>query len=154
MIERSVGTIVHNYIVGGGYQGNTEELDNTVKQMAEVLQTIYSRDIEIRFNTDGNSGGAWLKNSLPGFSGNCQVGLCAGLRIIRPNGMTDDEIFEKRKEWWTWPKELYIATNLKPSVLPISFTCNCKTYDYRYHTSIKEATQYLLDNVDIAKILP
>lgn len=154
MINRSAGTIVTvgsiPYIVGGGYQGNTNELDKTVMEMAEILHELYGKDVEIRFNSDGNSGGAWLKNSLKGFDGNCQVGMCADLQAIQPEGMSDDEFF---KQWRTLPKELYIATNLKPSILPTSFVCNSETYDYRYHKTIAEAVRFLKDNVITEKIL-
>ena len=67
------------YLVGNGGQGKTEDLDKLVQQAANWLANEFERDIEIRFNSNRESGGAWLKNSLEGFAGNCQVGLGAGL---------------------------------------------------------------------------
>src|SRR3972149_6383681 len=88
------------YFCGNGYEGLTKELDNTVKREAELLTTTFNRDVEIRFNADRESGGAWLVNSLKGFAGNCQVGLNAGLRAIKPEGMShEDWLFRATRQF-------------------------------------------------------
>lgn len=77
-IERSTGTpmqaggVVYG-MAGGGYSGATAELDETVQQAAEALAGAYGRDIEIRFNSDRESGGAWLKTP-DGFSAHVGIG--------------------------------------------------------------------------------
>ncbi len=86
------------YAVGAGYQGITHELDETVQRAAEMLADAFGIDVEIRFNTDRRSGGAWLVDDKPGLSGNASVGLCAGLRAQRPEGLTDEQ-------WWDMPIE-------------------------------------------------
>lgn len=65
-IERSAGLPVTfgnlcYGMAGGGYSGATDKLDATVARAAEVLRNTYGMDIEIRFNSDRESGGAWLK---------------------------------------------------------------------------------------------
>jgi hypothetical protein len=64
-IERSPGVplgsggVIYG-MAGGGWSGVTAELDDTVMQAAEALASAYGRDIEVRFNSDRESGGAWL----------------------------------------------------------------------------------------------
>lgn len=154
-ITRSAGlyTGYGAYFCGNGYEGSTRELDDTVKRGAELLGTTFNRDIEIRFNSDQQSGGAWLKNSLKGFAGNCQVGINAGLRAIRPEGMSNEDYY---KTWRTLPKELYIATYVaKPALknpnLADSGNENSR-YCYMIHKSVTEALAWLAANVDREKI--
>lgn len=75
-------------LVGSGYRGKTEELDLVVQKAAELLANFFQRDIEIRFNSDQESGGAFIKDKKKGMDGSCQVGLCAGLRPEYPNHMS------------------------------------------------------------------
>ena len=65
-IERSAGFplgggAVTYGIAGGGWSGVTVELDDVVLQAAGALAAAYGKDIEIRFNSDRHSGGAWLR---------------------------------------------------------------------------------------------
>jgi hypothetical protein len=84
-IERSKGTPV---IVGGivqgmagdGYQGCTAELDALVCEAAAALAEAYGADVEIRFNGDRESGGAWLKTPD---GRNNRVGIAAHLVTAR-----------------------------------------------------------------------
>lgn len=62
-IERCAGiTTGLGYVVGGGYYGKTEELDNIVTKEAEILQKLYGKNVVIRFNSDRMSGGAYIKD--------------------------------------------------------------------------------------------
>ncbi len=155
-ITRSTGlyTGIGAYFCGNGYEGLTKELDDTVKCEAEYLTTTFKRDVEIRFNSDRESGGAWLKNSLKGFEGNCQVGLGAGLRPIRPEGMSFEDY---HKAWRTLPKELYIDTYVDISVLKDTSLANSGSpdpdYCFLHHKSVDEALAWLVANVDRGKIL-
>ena len=62
-ISRSPGIAVHNYIVGGGWRGCSNELDTVVMQEAEFLRDHYHINVTIRFNSNRLSGGAWLIDS-------------------------------------------------------------------------------------------
>lgn len=62
-IKRSAGypTGVAGFIAGSGYEGLTDALDNSVKKDAEWLAEEFpGYDVEIRFNSDRRSGGAFL----------------------------------------------------------------------------------------------
>lgn len=162
MIARSIGLPVTvasiPYLVGSGYQGLTDELDNAVKLEAELLAKTFNRDIEIRFNSDRGSGGAWLVNSLKGFDGNCQVGLCAGLVAKTPEGMSREDFLIKSTFQFinSQPKELYIATNVNPSALKDANLTNSGNSDSRYcwltHKTIEGALAWLVANVDTDKL--
>ena len=155
MITRSAGlyTGYMGFFCGNGYEGLTKELDATVVKQAKLLAKAFNRDVEIRFNSDRESGGAWLKNSLPSFEGNCQVGFTAGLSPIKPEDMTDDEYF---KSWQTLPKELYISTYVKSSVLKNPNLANEGNPESRYcsleHKTTELALAWLIENVDTDKI--
>lgn len=65
MITRSTGIpltagSVTVALAGGGWQGITAELDGIVAHAAEVLAAAYGLDVEVRFNSDRESGGAFL----------------------------------------------------------------------------------------------
>lgn len=61
---------------GGGYTGITAELDQVVEQAAQRLAAAYGTDVEIRFNSDRESGGAWLRTPD---GANADLGICASL---------------------------------------------------------------------------
>ncbi len=164
-IERCIGLAARvndrptGYIVGGGYEGGTPELDRVVMQAAEMLIKEFGRAIEIRFNSDQRSGGAFLKNSLPGFKGNCQIGLCAGLRKIEPPEWTEEEFWAafRTPKYEALPEEIYIATNTKASVLkdPALATEgpeDSEKYAYIYHESLEVGLEWLKANVAREKI--
>ena len=140
-ITRSYGTPVTvggiPYLVGNGGEGKTPELDNLVKQCAEWLANEFMRDIEIRFNSHRESGGAWLKNPLVGFAGNCQVGLGAGL-------------------WSNGIKGLFTDVYLDSSALKDKATANSGNPDSRYYcqcfNTFEEATADLLAKIDRSKM--
>lgn len=160
-ITRSTGlyTGYMAYFCGNGYEGLTEELDDIVKREAELLTTTFNRDIEIRFNSDRESGGAWLKNSLEGFAGNCQVGLGAGIRTVKPEGMSrDDWVHNSTRQFRdSQPKELYIDTYVKQSALKNPSLADSGLDDSRYcflhHKSVDQALAWLIANVDTETIL-
>lgn len=81
-IERNAGTPLPGtmLVAGGGYSGITGELDAVVSQAADQLAQAYGMDIEIRFNSDRESGGAWLKDAAGRHS---WVGICAQLVTAR-----------------------------------------------------------------------
>ena len=69
------------YIVDSGYKGATKELDDRVQGAASALAERFGSDVEIRFNSDRRSGGAWLVTH-PGDNGidaNTWIGINASL---------------------------------------------------------------------------
>ena len=79
-ISRSPGIAVHNYIVGGGWRGCSNELDTVVMRDAEFLRDHYHINVTIRFNSNRLSGGAWLIDSKKdGIGSNSSIGLGASL---------------------------------------------------------------------------
>ena len=98
-IERSAGLLIRvdgvTYgFAGGGYIGITAELDQVVLGAAETLAAAYGKDVEIRFNSDRESGGAFL--GTPDGS-NADVGICASLVIAAA------------RERWAWSARQYEA---------------------------------------------
>lgn len=97
MIQRSSGIVVNAggipWIIGGGYNGITQELDAVVEEAAKLLLATFNSDIEIRFNSNRRSGGAWLKNGIEGIWGNATIGITAGIIHIQPEDMNDNEWF-------------------------------------------------------------
>ena len=89
MIERFTGISTDTgYFVGNGYSGKIEELDNIVKKEAEILQGMYGLDIQIRFNFDRESGGAWVIDGKD----NCSIGLTAALLNSKSFYMSKEEM--------------------------------------------------------------
>ena len=76
MITRSIGTIPRFgnghpiptcIFPGGGYSGETEELDTAVQSAAKAINQAFGVAIEIRFNSHRRSGGAYmLGDNAPG----------------------------------------------------------------------------------------
>ena len=66
-ITRSTGIEVPGWpgpLPGGGYEGLTAELDAGVTDAARALQDAYGGNIEVRFNSNRRSGGAFMSNGL------------------------------------------------------------------------------------------
>lgn len=64
---------------GGGHTGLTPELDAFVSAAARAMDLAFPPDVEIRFNADRRSGGAWLVTPN---GGNANIGICARLPVI------------------------------------------------------------------------
>lgn len=181
-IERSTGIPI---VIGGvfygscgnGYEGKTKELDNVVMKEAMILADLFGKDIEIRFNSDRESGGAWIKNN----DGSSQVGLSAGLRTVFPNNMGYFEFLKANgiddflpQDWETrkkkeellekLPKRIGIETYIEIDVLKDGkleqYPENEDAKDYwRFedsismnHDSLEKAVQWLEENVNPQKI--
>lgn len=80
-IERSIGQAIPGMFLraGGGYCGATVELDAVVERAAELLREKFSCDIQIRFNSNQKSGGAWLAPNGKGAAAAGDVGVNAAL---------------------------------------------------------------------------
>lgn len=154
-------------IVGGGYSGATKELDNVVQKAAKMLSKAFGRDVEIRFNSDRHSGGAWLKDDLPGFKGNVQVGLSAAILPKVPKGMTRSEWHRDIAKRVGWGKEfqaevdraplaVVVETLMDDSVVHSPGVLNSGNPGSRYasheHKSLSEGLKFLLKHIDAAKV--
>jgi hypothetical protein len=126
---------------GGGYRGLTDELDALVQEAAEKLTAEYGRDVVIRFNSNRESGGAYLKDAP---TKDCLVGINGGL--YRPSwaelGMTMDDYLDRHRDDRAWyealPQTLGVHTNVNVAALidPSLAT------DGRYHRDPSEDSPY------------
>ena len=117
------------YMYGAGYEGATPELDHLVVRAAKMLTKAYGLDVEIRFNTDRRSGGAWLHSV--GQAGG--VGLGGGLGKQRPDGLTDQEWWGMdRAEYHALPDVLYIDTFIDAPYCVDPAIANHGNPDHRY----------------------
>ena len=96
-ITRSAGIPTGcGYLVGNGYEGKTKELDGIVYDIAEQLREMYGKDVEIRYNCDRESGGAFVRDN----DYSCKIGIGARLVSSVFRSMT-------RKEQIDFPMEDY-----------------------------------------------
>jgi len=169
-ITRSSGlpTGYPGFIAGGGYSGSTKELDDTVQKAAHLLTEEFGRDVEIRFNSHRESGGAWLKDDLLGFRGNCQVGLGAALRAKSPKGKTKEQWYDdlsRKHGAWTRsmldeiesaPKHVVVDTYIASAVVHDGEIVNSGNSDYRYashdHESLADGLAFLKRHVNRSKL--
>ena len=132
---------------GGGYRGLTDELDATVAQAAELLRVEYGRDVEIRYNSDRQSGGAFVIDDLPpGWDHKCVVGICAGLRPDG-TGVSDVKWFDPCFDRSVLPRKLIISTNVRAFALRDPSIANRQTYAYIDHPTLDAALAWLHENV-------
>ncbi len=83
-ITRSNGYVVNGgHIVGGGHSGLTQQLDEIVKRQAEWLREQFpDYAVQIRFNSDRKSGGAFIESSHT-LDGVVYIKLGASLRCSK-----------------------------------------------------------------------
>ena len=157
-IERYAGTNTGlGYVVGGGYSGKTDELDAAVQKEAEILQELYGRDIVIRFNSNRESGGAFVKDGAEDSS----IGLCACIfnakmrKMLRENALDFFNLpWKERVQLENNPDTMEYSVNVD-----LTMTDNtCSTgkfvgnYCYNDFTTLDEAVEYLKQNVKGLKL--
>lgn len=74
---------------GGGMEGATKQLDTAVMKAAAALKKAFGGNVEVRFNADQRSGGAWLKTKPYGSfptDQNARVGICYRLPHYKCEG--------------------------------------------------------------------
>lgn len=166
-IERSAGyNTGYGYIAGGGYEGKTKALDNAVKKAAEFMEKEFDRDIEIRFNSDRESGGAWLKDN----KGSTDLGLGANLRNVYPKGMDLESYLKSKGLDWikdpSWkireaekelPKKIVYDVGAEIKLLKTGYKIKTKHWDHGNSTYIdfstmKAAQNWIKHNVDYLKV--
>lgn len=157
-IERCAGINTGlGYVVGGGYSGKTDELDAVVQKEAEILQELYGRDVVIRFNSDRESGGAFIKDGAEDSS----IGLCARIfnakmrKMLRENALDFFNLpWKERVQLENNPDTMEYSVNVD-----LTMTDNtCSTgkfvgsYCYNDFTTLDEAVEYLKQNVKGLKL--
>lgn len=153
-ITRSPGIhIGHGYIAGGGYMGLSDELDATVQRAAEALAAAYpDYDVTIRFNSDRNSGGAWLvTDQSDGIGSNADIGIGASV------------ITQKHYDWREKDPDLYEGQEPLPPVGTVIIDAKVgervvigsPEREDRYVTvaSIDEALAFVQEHGDLGKLV-
>ena len=87
---------------GGGYQGKTKSLDEAVARLADWLEEHIDGMMEIRFNSHGLSGGAYIYPGQPKTyiiqpPHSPQIGL--GASLVRPEVMCERRHLERIESW-------------------------------------------------------
>lgn len=139
------------HLVGCGYSGITKDLDDIVLKAAELLKEKFNKDIEIRFNSDRYSGGAWVKDDKQ----NCSVGLGARLSNIKYLTMAEEEkerlAIKDIKNFLNNPDTIVINTaiSLNDTENTVNKNSNYIVFDYEYKdfNTLDEAFSYLIENV-------
>lgn len=148
MITRSEGISTGlGYFVGDGYEGLTKELDDAVAKVANLLKKTFSKHIEIRYNSNRRSGGAFIKDNT--YSD--QIGLGAGLYNRALNSMTKKERMElSDRGYEDLPKDMMLLYHV---VLADNLAINPKREDiYKYFKTSGAAHNWLLSHMNDAKV--
>lgn len=165
-IERSGGEIVQVAgmlaVVGGGYCGLTDELDAAVMRAAVMLRdTFPGWDVEIRFNSDRKSGGAWLVTpQRADFWRNGEVKLGAQLVPIMEGGYDPVRWLEMpRAEREALPCRVEIVSSVDEGVMRDPSVLNAGAYGdpgyrkhYTGHDTLEAGIAHLAEHVDPAKL--
>lgn len=152
MIGRCVGiSIGTGYLVGGGYCGKTEQLDEIVKKEAEILEDLYGLDVEIRFNSDRESGGAWVVDG----KSNCSIGLSAALGNSKLFNMTSEEKVKLSYDDYmelAENKDIIVFETMVDYYNTINKLCEADIYYkrdiYKDFLDLESAAEYLKNNVE------
>lgn len=79
-ITRDPGCVVGQHVVGGGTYGMTEALDSGIQKAAQFMSDKLGCNVVIRFNSDRQSGGAYIRDTNEtGLIGNASIGVCGVL---------------------------------------------------------------------------
>lgn len=152
-IERCAGINTGlGYVVGGGYSGKTDELDAVVQKEAEILQELYGRDVVVRFNSNRESGGAFIKDGAEDSS----IGLTACIfnakmrKMMRENALDFFNLpWKERVQLEDNPDSMEYSVNVD-----LTMTDNtCSTgkfvgnFCYNDFPTLDEAVEFLKQNV-------
>ena len=141
---------------GGGIRGLTDELDALVMEAAERLRTQVGADIQVRYNSDRKSGGAYLMPE----SKYGTIGVNAGLYPPSREdlGMTIDQWLDRvmTPEGKAWAKSLplhleihtyvHVGVLRDPSLADQGSSIG-QPYSYRKHDSLDAAFAWFRENV-------
>ncbi len=90
-ITRSHGIVVGGFNPGGGHSGRDPILDGMVADSADRLRTLFDADVEIRFNSDRISGGAFLREGHTIGVNHVTVRLSETVEFAKRHGLDPDE---------------------------------------------------------------
>jgi hypothetical protein len=119
-IERSTGIHIGGtgLFAGGGYEGATPDLDAIVAEGGRVLAEAYGMDVTIRFNSDRESGGAFLRtHEKDSIGANAEVGICASIVTARHRAQAEASAQRSEGEARTgrapWQREPLTASQIE-----------------------------------------
>ena len=151
MITRSCGIYVQGYRPGGGYEGKTKELDAIVSQAAGIMEKTFGCEITIRFNSDRESGGAFIKDK----NWSASVGICARLSnsvfekmdssekvsaLLNLSSLDFDKMFPS--------DSIVINTLIDKSLLNEVCSGVQRESESCVHETLQDAINYIIENVN------
>ena len=144
-IERCYGISTGlGYLVGAGGSGKTKELDDLVQKAAVLLKEKLGVNITIRFNTDRQSGGAFVQDGEM----SSKIGITAGLYNTAFRKMNTQEKMElTEKEWRQYldnPDAISVSSCLIENFLSKKSQFVCLDTEFRDFDSIEEAMHWIL----------
>ena len=150
MITRSIGGCFQGYIYGGGYEGKTKELDDIILKAADLMQKAFNTDITIRYNSDRESGGAWIKDN----SSSAIIGLNARMAKSQFNNMTTEQkINITTEEYNNLPFDMIVIdTVIEKSVLANENHVNLCSICCTDHNSLEDGIAWILEVTDTNKV--
>lgn len=102
-IERSPGVPVSVGVIGAmvGRGTGLPTLDPVVANAANLLHERFEMPVTIRFNSDGESGGAWLKtHERDRIGANAEIGISAEIITQRRVDVIEDMRKRHNEDWW------------------------------------------------------
>jgi hypothetical protein len=144
-ITRSAGiTTGYGYLVGNGYEGKTKELDDKVIEIATQLKDLFGKNIEIRFNSNRESGGGFVKDN----NGDCTIGIGASLMSSKFQAMSlREQIDLSAEEFNNLPNDIILY-----HVVLDESIAKTKIDVYDFFNTIQEAFQFLNYNIEPMKL--
>jgi len=144
-ITRSAGISTgYCYLVGNGYEGATKELDDKVMEIAIQLKDLFDKNIEIRFNSDRESGGGFVKDN----NGDCTIGIGASLMSSKFQAMSlREQIDLSAEDFNNLPKDIILY-----HVVLDESIAKTKIDIYEFFNTLPEALKFLNDKIDPIKL--
>lgn len=131
------------YLAGSGIYGKTEVLDEMVQQTADRLLEMFDVNITIRFNSDSESGGAYVKDEW----WSDKIGIRVSLVNSALYKMNCQEVFRlSDEEWEKYGNKdmLKIGTCLHKEFLKAGAEAVCCDTEFRDFDSLDEAAKWIL----------
>lgn len=134
-------------MVGSGYIGLTQELDQMACQAAELLRNLFDTEVTIRFNVNRMSGGAYLVDGRKGMDRDCSIGINVTLcdaepaeTLLRKQGVFDSK---ERTELKEGHESIQISTCLRSDFLKEESPYILGDTEFRNVSSLEAAVQWI-----------
>ena len=140
--ERGLWTVPGIPFILGATHG-AEDVDSTARRAAAMLDAAFpGQNVELRFNSDRRSGGAFVNGVLK---------LGCGLRKVRPEGLTDTEWYDyPMRDHDALPDELVCEVGIMSDPTAFGVTPNHGTEGRRYYhaevANLETGLAFLLDH--------